>query len=258
MAKRRSKAKEQEEMIKGALGLIVVVVGMGSYYLTKSTKVAIIATALGIGIFIAFMIHAAIKREERLKRSGIRDVDKMDGIQFEEYLGHLFRSQGYRVKVTRASGDYGADLVLEKANFRIVVQSKRYSKNVGLKAIQEIQAAKAYYDASEAWVISNRDYTDAAIALAKSNRVRLIDRSELIEMMLTMNKPRPAIATGGQPITPQQVIVANPTVEKVCPRCGSKMVMRKGPKGEFYGCSGFPKCRYTLQMEVTGKAVMQK
>lgn len=37
--------------------------------------------------------------------------------------------------------------------------------------------------------------------------------------------------------------------DKICPRCGKKMVLRTAKKGEnagkqFWGCSGFPKCRY--------------
>jgi hypothetical protein len=35
----------------------------------------------------------------------------MDGRQFEHYLGHLFKSHGYDVKVTQAAGDFGADLI---------------------------------------------------------------------------------------------------------------------------------------------------
>lgn len=33
----------------------------------------------------------------------------------------------------------------------------------------------------------------------------------------------------------------------VCPKCGGKLVERKGKYGDFYGCSNFPKCRYTLK-----------
>ena len=33
--------------------------------------------------------------------------------------------------------------------------------------------------------------------------------------------------------------------EAVCPLCGSELIRRKGRYGEFYGCSGFPGCRYT-------------
>lgn len=33
--------------------------------------------------------------------------------------------------------------------------------------------------------------------------------------------------------------------EKVCPRCGGELRRRSGRYGEFFGCSGFPACRYT-------------
>jgi very-short-patch-repair endonuclease len=33
-----------------------------------------------------------------------------------------------------------------------------------------------------------------------------------------------------------------------CPRCGSKMILRKGRYGKFYGCSRFPYCRATRQV----------
>ena len=31
----------------------------------------------------------------------------------------------------------------------------------------------------------------------------------------------------------------------ICPRCGGKLVTRKGKFGEFKGCSNYPKCRFT-------------
>lgn len=34
----------------------------------------------------------------------------------------------------------------------------------------------------------------------------------------------------------------------ICPRCGGKLIQRKGKFGEFIGCRNFPKCRYTLQI----------
>lgn len=35
------------------------------------------------------------------------------------------------------------------------------------------------------------------------------------------------------------------TEEKICPACGCELVLRKGKFGMFYGCSGYPRCRYT-------------
>lgn len=33
----------------------------------------------------------------------------------------------------------------------------------------------------------------------------------------------------------------------ICPRCGKPLVHRKGNFGNFYGCSGYPTCRFTKQ-----------
>ena len=32
-----------------------------------------------------------------------------------------------------------------------------------------------------------------------------------------------------------------------CPRCGGNLVRRQGKYGSFYGCSNYPKCKYTLK-----------
>lgn len=61
------------------------------------------------------MAHIRTKKEQRLKRSGIQDIDIMTGLQFENYLRLFFTEKGYKVKTAPKTGDYGADLILEKA-----------------------------------------------------------------------------------------------------------------------------------------------
>lgn len=34
----------------------------------------------------------------------------------------------------------------------------------------------------------------------------------------------------------------------ICPRCGGTLLLRHGKYGDFYGCSNFPKCRYTSKV----------
>ena len=34
-----------------------------------------------------------------------------------------------------------------------------------------------------------------------------------------------------------------------CPDCGKSLVLRNGPFGPFYGCSGFPACTVTAKVE---------
>lgn len=35
------------------------------------------------------------------------------------------------------------------------------------------------------------------------------------------------------------------TEKGICPRCGAKLVERKGQYGNFYGCSNYPNCKFT-------------
>ncbi|MFC4557846.1 restriction endonuclease [Virgibacillus kekensis] len=141
-----------------------------------------------IGCYFLFLLTINSIREQKLRKSGISEVDKMRGRKFEEYLQTLFKAKGYVVKLTPASGDYGADLILSTKENKIIVQAKRYKKNVGVKAVQEIASARSHYKADECWVVTNSYFTEQAKSLARSNQVRLIDRKQLMEWMLEEKK----------------------------------------------------------------------
>lgn len=113
----------------------------------------------------------------------IEDIDNMDGFEFERFLERLFDSIGFIAKVTKGSGDQGADLIIEKLGERTVVQAKRYSSPVSNRAIQEVVAAKAYYDCEKAMVVTNSRFTSSAKSLAFSNSVTLWDRDKLKELI---------------------------------------------------------------------------
>ena len=132
----------------------------------------------------------AIYRHRRLARSGIADVDRMDGRTFEPFLATVFRRLEYSVEITRRQGDYGADLVVVRNATRTAVQAKRWSKPVGVKAIQEVVAARGYYRCDDALVVTNRGFTRPARQLARANKVQLWDRQALAERLLATNKHR--------------------------------------------------------------------
>lgn len=110
-------------------------------------------------------------------------IDKMSGEEFEDFLAKIYRKKGYKVIQTPHSSDYGADLIITKSGYASCIQAKRYSSNVGSKAIQEVQASLNYYKASKGIVITNSKFTPNAIKLAKANHIQLIDRNALISLM---------------------------------------------------------------------------
>lgn len=117
----------------------------------------------------------------------IDDIDSMSGVEFEHFLHRLFIYEGYDAKLTKASNDQGADLILTKNGENTVVQAKRYLGAVSNSAIQEVVAAKAYYRCENALVITNSYFTKAAINLALSNKVTLLDREKLKDKLEEYN-----------------------------------------------------------------------
>jgi restriction system protein len=143
-----------------------------------------ILAGLGLSVKLALKLYKAY----RLSQSGFAELDKMEGLDFEKYLEGLFCKLGYTVKRTPYQGDYGADLVIQKAGVRTVVQAKRYSRSVGVKAVQEAVTAKSYYHCHKAIVVTNCYYSEQAKKLAKANRVELWDRDNLVNALLSVNQ----------------------------------------------------------------------
>lgn len=234
--KRKNKKKEQQ--IQALMNLTILGFAIVGWYTTKSLAGVVTVVILGLLMFLFFTLWKNARERERLRRSGIHEIDSMDGVQFEYYLKELFRSRGYSVEMTKTTGDFGADLVLKKEPKKIVVQAKRYSNSVGLKAVQEVISSIKMYDATEAWVITNSHFTKAAKELAEKNDVKMIGREQLVNMINELNPSQ-----NPNPVQIKREIKHETHIK--CEKCGSEMLIRKGPKGIFYGCASYPKCRHT-------------
>lgn len=106
----------------------------------------------------------------------------MSGETFERWMAAYFRRLGWSAKLTKRSGDFGADLLLvDPGGQRWVAQLKRYSNKVGVDAVQQVIGARAFYRAHRALVITNREFTGPARALAARAGVDLWDRTTLAD-----------------------------------------------------------------------------
>jgi restriction system protein len=138
-------------------------------------------------LIVAFVIIKTtilIVRFTKIRKAGLPEIDKFSGTDFEIYLENLYRRLGYKVERVGKMADYGADLIIEKDGIRTAVQAKRWNNPVNVKAIQEINTAKAHYNATKALAITNNRFTSNAILLARENKVELIDRQKLASLIL--------------------------------------------------------------------------
>lgn len=115
---------------------------------------------------------------ERKYGRSFSGVPKMSPYQYEHYVARYLKNCGFlKAEVTPKSGDFGADIILtDKDGTRMCVQCKQYSKPVGVKAVQEVIGAKAYYGCSRAAVITTSAFTPAAKELAQRAGVELYEK----------------------------------------------------------------------------------
>lgn len=109
-------------------------------------------------------------------------ISRMTGVEFENYLMRTLKQHGCTVSGTPKTGDKGADMIARFSDRIIIIQAKRSSAPVGNRAVQEVVAALAYYRGTEAWVMTNSTFTEAARELAQSNKVRLLCGADLPRM----------------------------------------------------------------------------
>jgi hypothetical protein len=104
-----------------------------------------------------------------------------NGHDYEHHIAEILRRAVPQadVQVTRASGDQGADIVFSVGRNKVVIQTKLYSGKVGNDSVQQVYAAKRFYGATAAVVVTNSSFSNSAEALADSLQVVLLHEDEV-------------------------------------------------------------------------------
>ena len=123
----------------------------------------------------------------------IDDVDALDPDSFEAFVAALFEKQGHHVVRTQSSGDKGADVVVhprqnESTGILIQAKQRREGGKSGNDAVEEILAAKPYYEKEygiifQLAVLTNRTFNNPARQYAESKQVKVYERKQLLKSL---------------------------------------------------------------------------
>ena len=115
--------------------------------------------------------------------------DNMTGYEFEEFCKELLIANGFKdVEVTSASHDFGVDVIAYKDKaVKYSIQCKKYSSNVGVKAVQEVLGSMSMHKCHVGVVLTNNYFTKEAQELAEKNNILLWDKDELQDMIKKAN-----------------------------------------------------------------------
>lgn len=143
-------------------------------------------------VFLAVLTSAVmllakcVRRFRHNRRTGF--MDEMEGHDFEYFCAELLEKQGFiEVEVTRASGDFGVDILAEKDGVTYAVQCKRHTAPVGVEAVLCTYGGLAYYERMVGVIMTNQYFTAPAVEAAKKLRILLWDRGYL-DAMIDENK----------------------------------------------------------------------
>ena len=139
-------------------------------------------------VVIVFLISAVIvvivSFIKRYLKNKPKHFDTLEGHEFEYYCAELLCNKGFiEVEVTKGSGDYGADILAQKDGVTYAIQCKCHTAPIGVKAIQEAYAGRAYYDRMVGAVLTNQYFTEPAVKAAKKLKILLWDRGYLESML---------------------------------------------------------------------------
>ena len=134
-----------------------------------------------------FSLTYGLQKEETIdeEKDLLYKIDnEMNGYEFESLTKEiLLKNNFYDVTVTKASCDFGVDVIAYKDSVKYAIQCKKYSSTVGIKAVQEIIASRAMNNCHVAVVLTNNYFTEAAKELALKNNCLLWDRDVLVKMI---------------------------------------------------------------------------
>lgn len=154
---------------------------------------------------------------------------------FEHYVADLFSRLGYKTHTVGGSHDQGIDVIAEKDGVTNYIQCKKFiTSKVTVGAVRDFYGALADHLAKgQGYFITTNEFTLEAQKFAEDKPIELINGHTLIRYIHMAKKDEIPH------LTPEN------ESSKLCPLCGGTLVERKGKFGVFYGCSNYPKCKYT-------------
>ncbi|MEO8972829.1 MAG: restriction endonuclease, partial [Ktedonobacteraceae bacterium] len=135
----------------------------------------------------------AVETFNTQKRSELRSqLSSMNPYRFEQLVSDLLEAMGYEdVIVTKASGDYGVDVVATVqfgiTTIKEVVQVKRHQSAIPRPILDQLRGALPYYNAIRGTIITLGTFTAGCIKAALfvgAAPIGLIDGDKLLDMLL--------------------------------------------------------------------------
>ena len=235
--------KKQADKLVDELGKLfgaVVFIAFGMYYFSNKTKMWIVIVS-GLLFFILIAVAIVVFQKRRFRdifnwhsdRDTLNKLKNLHPDEFESFISDLFGKLGFRTETVGGSNDGGIDVIAVKDGKKHLIQCKKLiTRQVSVGDVRDFYGAIVDNLANaKGYFITTNKFTLEAERFAEDKPIELIDGYRLLEY-INQAKIKEVPDTADH-------------LPKVCPDCGGEMVSKRGKYGAFFGCSNYPKCRYT-------------
>ncbi len=197
------------------------------------------------------------------------DLDRVEEgeIHWVELLRGFY--DGFSKSVTRAEEEIEGrkleiptDIECDKCGASMVIREGRYGQFLSCSAYPECKSAKDFTRAEDGEIIVGKK-TDPEICddiECDKCGASMVIREGRYGQFLSCSKypdcknPKEFTRQDGKIVIKQKEA---PEVREdiKCEKCGKPMVVRRSRRGRFLGCSGYPKCKSTLNLDKDGNVV---
>lgn len=152
-------------------------------------------SSLGGCVFPLMLLGSKARKEERLRLmtereeenfrrlEAIRDLQRLDHAEFEEYIALIYRKMGFeaRLRGKSTASDDGIDIEARKDGQYVVIQCKRYSSTIGAPMIREFYGAVVSEGAHKGVFVTTSAFSEPAREWAVGKSIELIGSQEITE-----------------------------------------------------------------------------
>lgn len=237
MSKKRD--RELEDLLSGLFGLGVL--GLFALWFTDRAKFYIYIGVIILVVILAIVILIKIKKHRFDKvnnwHSGkglIKTLQSMHPNDFEDYVADLYNRLGYSTEVVGGSHDGGIDVIAKKNGITHYIQCKKFiTSKVNVSEVRDFYGAMAgkLSDGKGIFITTNI-FTTEAEKFAEDKPLELIDGDRLLKLIKAAKKDKEDIKVNNHK----------------CPKCGGDIIEKNGKYGMFLGCSNYPSCGFTKNL----------
>ncbi len=107
----------------------------------------------------------------------------LSGHKFEKEVANILRNLGYKVILTKGSGDQGVDIFVDDIDGKkIVIQCKAHKNPVGPNIIRELQGVVIHFKADKGVLINLGGFTKGVRNFVENKNLYLVDVKDIINL----------------------------------------------------------------------------